>query len=496
MTFDFPLLAAGADTAQGAIPFIKAAGKFIGICLEVLLLFNLLIFVHELGHFLAAKWRGLYVDEFALWFGKPLWRKKIGGVWYAINSIPAGGYVKLPQMAPMEAIEGDVLELPPEARTPVRPVDKIIVAFAGPLFSFLLALTMATMVWTPWVGKPESDFDSQVIGYIKEGGPADKAGLKVGDEIVAVDGKAVSHFVTGTSSIKWAIIRSEGEKIPFVVKRDGKVLEPIYCSWVKPETESWRRPALREVQIGPRLTPGIGFVTRNSPAAAAGLKANDLIVEADGKPVFGLDTLDTLFTDFRGKTLSLVVERPIDDHNIQRVPLSFSIPTAKENEVVDLGIAWGRIILTYPKPWEQVNEAATSIFRMVGALLSTRSDVKAAHFSGPVGILRLYYQVFEAPEGWRRALALSVLININLAMLNMLPFPVLDGGHITLALIEAVRRKPVNVRLLEIVQTACAVLIIGFMLFVTFYDVGDIVGSKKDDSKAAEEAKSAEPAKK
>src|SRR4029450_13025031 len=131
---------------------ITEIGRIAFICLEVVLLFNLLIFVHELGHFLAGKWRGLYIEEFALWFGKPLWRRKIGGVWFAINSIPAGGYVKLPQMAPMDALEGESENLPPEAKGPIRPLDKIIVAFAGPLFSFLLAVVFAVIVWQ--VGRP------------------------------------------------------------------------------------------------------------------------------------------------------------------------------------------------------------------------------------------------------------------------------------------------------------------------------------------------------
>src|SRR5215471_623558 len=112
--------------------------KFIFVFLEVLLLFNLLIFVHELGHFLAARWRGLKIDRFAIWFGKPIWKKKIKGVEYAMGWIPAGGYVALPQMAPMELIEGkgDGGDAP---LPNVSALDKIIVAFAGPLFSFLLA---------------------------------------------------------------------------------------------------------------------------------------------------------------------------------------------------------------------------------------------------------------------------------------------------------------------------------------------------------------------
>src|SRR5574339_709246 len=119
--------------------------KFIFILLEVLLLFNLLIFVHELGHFLAARWRGLKVDRFAIWFGKPIWSAKIGGVEYALGWIPAGGYVALPQMASMETIEGKTEERA-EPLPPVSALDKIIVAFAGPLFSFLLALAFAVVV--------------------------------------------------------------------------------------------------------------------------------------------------------------------------------------------------------------------------------------------------------------------------------------------------------------------------------------------------------------
>src|SRR5438552_1644961 len=161
--------------------------KFFFIFLEVLLLFNLLIFVHELGHFLAARWRGLKIDRFAIWFGKPIWKTKINGVEYALGTIPAGGYVSLPQMATMETIEGKA-ESSTQPLPPISALDKIIVAFAGPLFSFLLALAFAVIVMM--VGRPVSDTEkTTTIGYVEKGGPADEAGLRPGRRIPAVDGQ-------------------------------------------------------------------------------------------------------------------------------------------------------------------------------------------------------------------------------------------------------------------------------------------------------------------
>ena len=443
--------------------------KFIVICLEVILIFNLLIVVHELGHFLAARWRGLVVEKFAIWFGKPIWSKTINGVEYRLGSIPAGGFVAIPQLAPMEAVEGES-QTPREQLPPVKPLDKIIVAAAGPLFSFGLAFAMALIVW--FVGKPQSEIDSTTIGFVKEGGPAYQAGLRPGDQILTVDGKPVKHFLSGTDSVKWRIVRSEGQVIPMTVLREGQEVS-IDCGWTKPETSSWRRPALREIQIGPRIVPGVGFVVRGSLADKAGFRADDLVTDLNGEPIFNLSDMGPIIDANRGKEVVFTVERGAES---LQLPMALP-PPSPDGMPVDFGIEWGRTTLAYPNPFHQVKDAATSIFRMVGALLSPASDVKAAHFSGPVGIMRLYYQIFESPDGWRIALAFSVLINVNLALMNLLPFPVLDGGHITLAIIEAIRRKPISVRVLEVVQTGCALLLIGFMLYLTFYDVGDIVAS-------------------
>jgi regulator of sigma E protease len=127
--------------------------------------------------------------------------------------------------------------------------------------------------------------------------------------------------------------------------------------------------------------------------------------------------------------------------------------------------------IDHPAPFEQVRASVMAMVSTLGAVLSRKSDIGLQHLSGPVGIVRIYYRLFENENGWRLALWFSVVLNVNLALLNLLPIPVLDGGHITLACIEGIRRRPVNVRLIGAIQASCAVIIIGYMLFVTFFDV-------------------------
>src|SRR5271154_1518999 len=222
---------------------------YVFITFEVVLLFNLLIGVHELGHFLAAKWRGLKIERFAIWFGKPIWKKKINGVEYALGWIPAGGYVALPQMATMEAIEGKG-ETPVEQLPNVSALDKIIVAFAGPLFSFALAIVFAFVVWG--VGKPvNGDDNSTTIGWVDPTGPAWKAGLRPGDTILEIDGQPVKHFAPPSQdSVTWRIITSTGTNISIKYLRDGKE-DTAYAMPYHRETKWYERKALRQILISP-----------------------------------------------------------------------------------------------------------------------------------------------------------------------------------------------------------------------------------------------------
>jgi regulator of sigma E protease len=463
--------------------------KFLFILFEVILLFNLVIIVHELGHFLAAKWRGLHVDRFGIWFGKPIWEKKFGGVTYCLGCIPAGGFVSLPQMAPMEAIEGKV-EGPKENLPEISPVDKIIVAFAGPLFSLLLAFAFAVIVWG--IGRPVSERETTTtVGYVLKDFPADKAGIKEGDKILEIDGYSVDRF-SGVSkhSIMWRIVSSEGETINVKVQRGGMVTNFVVTPRL-PETKSYERKGLRQIGVEPSQTPLVAGLIEHGPALKAGIQINDEIVAVNGVKVHhpaGVAQQLALasnnvsqVTVMRGgaeKTLEVTPAKPINWNEFK------------------IGIEWdatGKMSLIHPTPIEQVRGGIDSMVGTFAALFSPKSDIKPQHLSGPVGIMRIYYLLFESDQGWRLAIWFSVVLNINLAIMNMLPVPVLDGGHITLALINLISRREVSPKVLNWVYQACAFMVIGYILYVSFYDVQDLKPDKEEAPKEMKFAPQSKP---
>ncbi|MFO1487579.1 MAG: RIP metalloprotease RseP [Verrucomicrobiota bacterium] len=463
--------------------------KDILIILEVLLLFNLLIGVHELGHFLAAKWRGLKIDRFAIWFGKPIWKKRIGGVEYALGWIPAGGYVALPQMASMEAIEGKS-ESSEKPLPNISAVDKIIVAFAGPLFSFLLAIAFAVLVWM--VGKPmNSAGDSTVIGWVDPSGPAAKSGLKPGDKILEVDGHPVLHFAPPSQdSVKWRLITSAGTNIAIKYERAGEV-RMAYPTPYHRQTKKLsvfglfdiplERRALRQILIDAAYPAVVDQVLSNSPAALAGLQPGDEIIAVNGEKIYSFVTITQLeqtLTNAPIPPVAMTIRRGNEEFVRELVAEK---PLKPEKVGPLYGIAWQmdtNTALTHPSPLDQVRDSAGQIFATVGALFG-KNEIGLQQLGGAVMIVRVYSNLFDSEQGWRLVLWFSVVMNVNLAMLNLLPLPVLDGGHILLAFLEIIRRRPVSARILQYIQTTFAVLLISFMVVIAFFDAGDwIRGSR------------------
>lgn len=442
----------------------------------VVMLFNIIIFVHELGHFLAGKWRGLQIDRFQIWFGKPIWKKEYKGVQYGLGWIPAGGFVALPQMAPMEAIEGGDADRKP--LPPITPLDKIIVAVAGPLFSILLALAAAVVVWG--VGKPKDFIPSTVVGYVEEGMPADKAGIRPGDKILAINGELVNGFAGSLESITERIILSSGDQIAFTVERPG-VQEPLVLTsgFDRPESRWFQRSGLRQVGLAPAGPAVVASVIKNSPAAKVGLEKGDVIVLVDGDKLYSDIQLSQYLKNKDYKAVVLGVKKNSGELvDMEVAPVK---PMAPSKRAPMLGVAWDvkgdiDVRIVHPNPFSQVADSLKMMWVTISKVADPGSSIGVDHLSGPVGIGQMLYSLLQTEDGWRRILSFMVLFNVNLAVLNMLPFPVLDGGHITLAILEKLFGKPIQMKTLEVIQTACALGLIALMLYVTSKDIGDKFG--------------------
>lgn len=457
----------------------------VAIIFGVVMLFNFMIFVHELGHFFAARWRGLYVDRFQIWFGRPIWKKTINGVQWGLGWIPAGGFVSLPQMAPMEAIEGSV-ELPKDLK-PVKPLDKIIVAAAGPIASFLLAVFFAVAVWL--VGKPDFEMGVTTVGFVAPDSPAAQAGILPGDKIVKVDGRPVTKWAGNMEGVRELIMLGEKDKVTFTIQRPGVPGElEVACGFRIPETEWWQRSGMRQVGLMQAIPCVVGEVLPNSPAAQGGLKAGDAITAVNGVHVWNPSALDVPLK--KGEPLRLDVTGK--DGAVRQVTVQGRLPenwhNGQDGSVLEgaqpiLGVVWdlsavGRDVTVHPTPWAQIKQSLKWMGDTLAKVAAPGSNVGVEHLSGPVGIANQFYKMFSLDEGWKLALWFSVVLNVNLAILNILPLPVVDGGHVVMNTIELVFRRPLNVKVLEFVQFGFVFLLMGFFLFVTFKDVGEFFGKK------------------
>jgi regulator of sigma E protease len=449
----------------------------------VVLLFNFMIFVHELGHFLAAKWRGLEVEKFYIWFGKPLWKKTIGGVEYGIGSIPAGGYVALPQMAPMEAIEGGDSDRRKQL-PPIKPIDKIIVAFAGPLFSFLLAFVAACAVWV--FGKPADTVHSTVVGYVEAGSPAEKSGIQLGDKITAVDGVEVKRFLGGLDGLSENIMLSKNKSVELTLERDGEE-QVVTSSFLVDETSWWERRAMRRIGVGyadPLIIEGI---EKESPAARAGFKVGDKVELLNGVKVYSVPQMSDLLKENIGKEVEAVVVRGGSE-------LTLKVDSVVPNDKVTgkphpdgramIGARFATafdLSLINPSPAEQVKEGLLLMLTTLQAILAKNSNIDIQHLSGPVGIGDAMFGIIRTDEALRRILWFMVVLNINLAIMNMLPLPVLDGGHIVLAIGEQIAGRPVKLRVLEIIQTGFVIVLLSLFAYITSKDIGALFpGNQKE----------------
>lgn len=434
----------------------------------IILFFGGSIFIHELGHFLAARRRGVRVERFSIGFGPKLfaWRGK-DGIEYRLSWLPLGGYVALPQLADMSMIEGesglDLAKLPPLGYG-----TKMLVFVAGAAFNIVFAFLLACIVW--YVGQPTSaELDTTKIGLVlptitlpdesSVPSPAFEAGLQAGDVILAIDGNRVTNWL----DLKQTLIASGGRsadgrpRAVLTVARGGETLKFT----VYPRLAGDER--MRSIGIAPAEEFFVYSVTPGSPAAKVGLKPNDQIAALDGRPVLHSST----FAEYLRKN----VDRPIALTVLRggRQTTLTMPPRPGTKNATELGLAFkSGFKLVYPDPFTQIGDNVVMTFRVLAGLINPQSDLGVSKLSGPVGIVRAFH--VTAQSDVRLVLWFTILVNVNLAIFNLLPIPVFDGGHMLFATIGWLRGRALPASFIMTTQSVFVVLIISLFCYVTFFD--------------------------
>jgi len=427
------------------------------VVVAVVLLFGAAVFVHEFGHFWMARRLGFKVEGFSIGFGPKIFGWQRHGIDYAWRWIPAGGSVKLPQMLTSEAMEGRSES--PDKLPSVSPWAKILVALAGPVMNVVFAFVIATLIY--FVGLPVR-VNPAIIGVVEPGSPEAQMGIRSGDRIVAVNGKVVTSW----EDAQMAAVMARTNVLPVTIERDG--VQTSYHLATKYNQEL----GLKVFDLEPLEHPVIATVNAGSAADQAGLKSGDEILAFAGAPAVGTSNLISLIGKRVGQPSAVEVKR-----GSERLTLTATPRLDPDTKTGRLGMIIGGSQTTVyqlqrpgPLPWVMVGEICKQNYDVVAALVhSKQTGVGVKDLSGPPGILAAL--ATELKADFRLGLKFMVLLNISLAILNLLPLPVLDGGHILMALLEKLRGRPLSARLQEYATTAFAVLLISLMLYVSMNDL-------------------------
>jgi regulator of sigma E protease len=440
---------------------------------------TLLIFVHELGHYLVARWCGVKVLRFSIGFGKPLFTWTVGAdkTEWSISAIPLGGYVKMLD----EREQGTDAIAPadlPRAFSRQSLAKRSAIVVAGPVANFLLAIALYFSLNLIGVDEPAA-----IIGVPPASSAAANAGFMAGDKVVSIDGEEIRSW----NGVRLRMIDGLIERRPIAigVERSGSRVALALPTDRLPEGEL-ERDFLRT--LGLELASGrvlIASVLPDSAALKAGLKGGDEVLTADGKPVTRSAQLVDLIRAKPGQPLVLDVQRGGDALHIEVVPDS-----ATSDRRDEAGKTVGRIgagissriamIEVRYDALEAMSRAAVqtwdmSLFslRMLGKMVM--GELSWRNLSGPVAIAD--YAGQSSRVGWYAYVAFLALISISLGVLNLLPIPVLDGGHLVYYGLEAIRGRPLSERFVELTQKAGLAIIGAMMVVALFNDLTRLIGS-------------------
>jgi regulator of sigma E protease len=433
------------------------------------LFFGASILVHELGHFWAARRRGMRVERFSIGFGPKIfaWRGQ-DGVEYRLSWFPLGGYVLLPQLAEMPAIEGES-SIPVDTLPPISYATKMIVSVAGATMNVVFAFALACIVWV--IGQPtSSEMASTRIGYVsptlelgdgtKVPSPASLAGLQVGDIVRAVDGKPVEDWADFKQTLVTSAGRTaEGQpQAVFTIEREGRTQEITLHPILAGDEQ------FRSVGIAPGYELLVHDIVAGSVGQQAGFLAGDEILTLDGHRMLNIVAYQDYLVAHHDRSVTAHIKRGDRQLDVAIPARSNAVTTPR----LGLNLTTG-FRLTHPSPLAQIWEQVAMTFRTLWSLLNPRSDIGLSKATGPVGIARIFYSAAEA--GIRPVLMFTILLNVSLAIFNLLPFPVLDGGHMLFATIGRIRGRPLPINFVMTAQSVFMVLLLTMVVYVTVFDV-------------------------
>lgn len=421
---------------------------------------GVLVFVHELGHFLVARWHGVRVLTFSLGFGPKLLSFRRGDTEYCLSAIPLGGYVKMAGENPEDNPQGAADEFMSKSKW-----QRFQVLFAGPAMNMILAVLLLAVVLMQ--GDRVLAFLSRpaVIGVVQADSAAAAAGLQPGDEVVRLNGRAISTW----EELDMQVTSKPGVDIEFTLRRDGAE----HTVTVRPATSKVPMTADSSFEVGtigvlPNVYPLIDAVNPGEPAEKAGLQRGDEIRSIEGARMVYTRNVSDALRGRGGQPTAMVIRRNGTDQTISVVP-------EQRGEAAMIGVTLTNETVSYqPGPVEALGLSVKRNVQNAGLILRTLSELFTGRASpkqlmGPIGIATL--SGASARQGWVELFALMASISLNLGLLNLLPIPVLDGGHMAIMAMEAVARRDFSLAVKEKMLFAGFVLLMALMVTVIYNDL-------------------------
>lgn len=440
--------------------------------LGFLFVLGVVVFFHELGHFLVARWCGVTVTTFSIGFGRELWaRVDRHGTRWRVAAIPLGGYVKFLDDVNAASQPSTVApeDLPPGSFHGKPVWQRALVVAAGPAANFLVAALIYTAVNTAYgVSMVTARVDAVVAGM-----PAEKAGIKAGDVITDIDGWSIETF----DDVVRIVTASSGRTLNISVAREGETHTfPVTPHLRDQKSDLGVTLRLGDIGITRLLPARIGAVLADSPAAKAGFAPGDIITAIDGSPITSFDDVIDRVGPAAGRSLSITIDRGGDARTIAVTPgaVDGKKPDGTAFKQGRIGVSPDRpapVAVSVPEAVRLgIRETYANIVQTVTGIWDILAQRQSAdQVGGPILMAEVTARVVEL--GWEPLLRWTALISANIGLLNLLPIPLLDGGHLVFYAMEAIRRKPLSQRFQEIGFQIGIALVLMMVVFVNLNDI-------------------------